>query len=98
MVGVSTKIKFNCALPLVVSSSDTTYEVWVDFGETTQCWHVVAAKLGDRGKRSITTGNASRDELERAILIGVDLADDPKARVMASALVSQSRAELIEAA
>ena len=74
------------------------YEVWVDFGETTQTWHVVAAKLGDRGKRSITAGNATRAELERAIAEGAELSDDPGARMMASALVSERRAEFIEAA
>jgi hypothetical protein len=74
------------------------YEIWVDYGESTQAWHVVVGKLGDRGKQSITVGNPTRDDLERALSVGVELAANPGAHIVASELVNQQRAEFVEAA
>jgi len=39
-----------------------------------------------------------RDELERALSVGVEVVPDPAARVMVAEMVNQNRAEFVEAA
>lgn len=95
---MSTKIKFNRPLPLVVSVPDSVYEIWVDYGEATHTWHVAVGRLGDRHSHSITVGKPTREALEQALSRGVELAEDPAAQTVASELVLQNRAEFIAAA
>jgi hypothetical protein len=95
---MNARIKFNRPLPLVVSVPDNVYEIWIDYGETTHAWHVAVGRLGDRGKRSITVGKSTREELEQALRRGVELAPDPAAQTVASELVQQKRAEFVAAA
>ena len=95
---MNAKIKFNRPLPLVVSAPDNVYEIWVDYGESTQSWHVAVGRLGDRQKHSITVGKSTREELEKALSRGVELASDPAAQSVASELVLQKRAEFVAAA
>jgi hypothetical protein len=95
---MNAKIKFNRPLPLVVSVPNNVYEIWIDFGETTQTWHVAVGRLGDRAKHSITVGKSTRQELEQALTRGVELVADPAAQTVASELVEQKRAEFVEAA
>lgn len=95
---MNAKIKFNRPLPLVVSVPDKVYEIWVDYGESTQTWVVAVGRLGDRSKHSITVGKPTRQELEQALSHGVELAEDPAAQTVASELVQQNRAEFVAAA
>lgn len=92
---MSTKIKFNRPLPLVVSGPNHVYEIWIEYGETTRAWHVAAGRLGDRAKHSITVGKATRQELEQALSRGVELVADPAAQIVALELVEQKRAEFV---
>jgi hypothetical protein len=94
---MTTKIKFNRPLPLVVSVPNNVYEIWIDYGETTHAWHVAVGRLGDRAKHSITVGKPTRHELEQALIHGVELVSDPAAQTVASELVEQRRAEFVEA-
>jgi hypothetical protein len=95
---MNAKIKFNRPLPLVVSVPNNVYEIWVDYGESTQAWHVAVGRLGDRTKRSITVGKPTREELEQALSRGVELIADPAAQTVAMELVEQRRAEFTTAA
>jgi len=98
IMNVKSRIKFNRPLPLVVSVPDSVYEIWIEFGEATQAWHVQVGRLGDRAKHSITVGKATRLELEQALHDGVELASDPAAQSVAAELATQGRAEFVEAA
>lgn len=91
-------IKFHRPLPLVVSAPDNVYEIWIDYGELTRSWHVAVGRLGDRFKRSITVGKATRQELEQALSAGVELVEDAEAHTVACELVTQKRAEFVQAA
>lgn len=93
---MNTKIKFNRPLPLVVSVPNNVYEIWIDYGEATQAWHVAVGRLGDRAKHSITVGKPTRQELERALSRGVELVADPAAQTVALELVEQKRAEFVD--
>jgi len=95
---MNTRIKFNRPLPLVVSVPNNVYEIWIEFGESTQTWHVAVGRLGDRSRQSITVGKPTRQELEQALSRGVELVADPAAQTVASELVEQKRAEFVQAA
>ncbi|MEO7798477.1 MAG: hypothetical protein ABIY47_12185 [Opitutaceae bacterium] len=95
---MNAKIKFNRPLPLVVSVPNNVYEIWIECGEAPQGWHVAVGRLGDRAKRSITVGKSTREELEEALIRGVELVADPAAQIVALELVEQRRAEFIAAA
>jgi hypothetical protein len=95
---MNAKIKFNRPLPLVVTAPDNVYEIWVDYGETSHAWSVAVGRLGDRVKRPITVGKSTREELEKALIAGVELIEDPAAHTVACELVTQKRAEFVQAA